>query len=1273
MSLSLALPLVSCNCQSKQNNIKNINEYASNIEVSIPDENSKTIEDINSIDDFSFTNFDKTFYNLTEYKIEKNTINNSLTLTFKVRDIFGNLSKTQTKRFNNFKSKTKTNHAKEIDDSTQNVSFDVINKNTKKNNSIKSLNDFKIYNLNETKYSIYDLNITYPDSTSIKIYYTIKRNSDNKLGSRREQTINGFKNELTPNDAISSLRVSLVNANSTYEEINSKQLTAFSISSYDESKFKVSLDKLTKSGTLLTATFSLTSLLDSNKKVTKDFHFTLVVNLNPQDIDATKKMLNELANASKPILLVENEYADKIIANYESNHFFSFKNLNSSTTHKITKVEKVSDDKIKVHYTFQNLDNNVVSDEHSETITLKSKEETLKSYTDYIKQKDTNVPDYSDEYKDSQNREVHVHNYSNFDKYRDENSNIRSVFYGHKNYTSGLTNSSYTRTSQIGNDEAEIKELQDLVTKLNSDYSNLSYNLRSQYFNANNMTEALLNWYRDSWIDYIYTNVDLDTFDFPSEINWTDGIIKNKEKYKNRKFIKLYSMDKMDGPWHYPKLISNQSEKIKLYNFIKNGLAQIKRHMSDVDKLYAAERYVTDYLTYVMASMPTGIFKSIETKLGVCHHYGSLTALLLNFAGVQAFPYPIHNGVHQILAVNLRTKKHPDKPKWYFSDPTEVEEAVSGSLASGKYEYTRMPRWGTNSLLMDHNIYPDTIRASNFVLNHMLPWFKLSDPEYGGDNSFYKDSIFSTLEDRSNKMLTDNGIELVEKSSSGGLTRFFYHKDSWYTISSFKQNNKRKTGLFKFSLYDKKIKLVKDGDNIIDSNDEVAKIIELKDNYLYSLTFQENNFLYHYFGDNSTKKHYLKVYDLSKNSSQNVITKDITSELEPLNPSVSTIDFYVSDKNVVFYRYNQSLDDARGSDNPLKTNSDITKVIINDTQLTNIEEAKNNETLLNKLQLTRMLFGSFMYSDSKDWDIYLPLNARDEFNNLRKEIEAKTLESGFNLFDTNLYTSYADKIDQAYNKLLEIAYTKYDKVEIYKQIDLPSSININKQHLGDFGLKLNYKVGNYIHLKEKDNNMHMNYDVYFSETKPNNLNDESKIVLKNVTANDLFLRRELLQKSGYVWIKGYFALAKNKHLFSNIAQINVDSKWHWNDSIINDTNQGWYNVNVNLTSSNFNQPINLQTITSFSGDTSSIKSVKAKLYRIYKNQKTLINEQSFNTANNSSISHQIKPANIEPGCYYWEFVVTDNFGKHTFVNSNRYLSITENDSTNFDAQSYFNK
>ncbi|UUD35668.1 hypothetical protein NPA07_02230 [Mycoplasmopsis caviae] len=387
--ISLTVPLVACNCNYKDNKV-DINEYASKITVSIKKINTKSIDEINSIDDFDLENFNKNNYSIADYKIEKNFISNNLKLMFKIKDLDNNISNEQARNFDGFKQKiNETNTIQEIDSDNSSLKLDVLEKNNKINTSIKSLNDFKILNLDEKKYSIYDLNITYPDSKSIKVHYSVLRQSDFKLSSRKEQKIDGFKDVITPSEAINSLKLSLINPNSNFDEIKSKKINAFAISSYDKSKFKVELadDKLVRNGSLLTARFSLVSLTNPTERVSKDFYFNIITKINQSDLEVFKNLLNYLAKLTKPILLIKNEYADKIIANYESNLFFYFKNLNSSTIAKIRTIEKINTDKIKVSYILVNIEKNISSDEQTEIITLEPKTTSLKSYEEYARQK----------------------------------------------------------------------------------------------------------------------------------------------------------------------------------------------------------------------------------------------------------------------------------------------------------------------------------------------------------------------------------------------------------------------------------------------------------------------------------------------------------------------------------------------------------------------------------------------------------------------------------------------------------------------------------------------------------------------------------------------------------------------------------------------------------------------------------------------------------------------------------------------------------------------
>ncbi|UUD35232.1 transglutaminase-like domain-containing protein [Mycoplasmopsis caviae] len=1154
-----------------------------------------------------------------------------------------------------------------------NVKFNIPDIKNKMLTDIKGIKDFEILDFNSSNFEITNFKLVKDGfKNNLTIKFNVKDKKTSLISEEQKRNFVGFKNLASLEEVINSIRVSLKSPDFTKSNIEKLQKEAFNVSHYDELIYFLNFDNFIFTKNSVKASISFRFLSNPNKKISKEFDFTIKEEIDNKQSE--KQKTNDVLIGVKAVLLNKNEYAKNIVENWKNNGFITLSGLPANISGEIIDVRLKTSDSIEIMYWIKNTKDNIVSDTKTEILNLEAKSSKLVEYKEYIeknyKGSKSTLPG---EYKTGNGWSSSEQNIR-WNNYELSSENHNSVFYGsNPNGIEGSINSSYFRKSQIGKDEDEIKELEELFNNLVSNYETSSYNLRSQYFNAKNMTEAMLNWYSNHWADYNYIHTNVSDFSFPNEANWY-GSIFNKEinnNLKNHKFFRLFSMEKSWEKWDYDEMISNKKIKELMYEFIKNGINQIQSDMSDIDKIYTLVRYVTDCFTYDFHKEKQPLYTALQTKIAVCHHYATFLALLLNLVGVKAVPISTDELVHKVVAVKVK-QDTDDKPKWYFTDCTEFDTPPSASLPSGKFDYTSRERWKIDQLLTNYELsIPNPVKGMKVtnVLNIHLPWDKLNDPSYAGDRNFYGNSIFYQIKKPNNNLnyVEDSSITMYHSKHENGPSRFFYWKNNWYTISNYMKDGKSHIGLFRFQLESTKMKLIKNEIQTFESSDELSNKIVLSENAAGARIFQEKNLLYHFYykkdATTSTESDYtLKVYDLTKNdSSCCILTKDVSTEASELVLANKKIDFYVKNGEINLYRYNSNLDENT------KFDPDVTKKIIMDDKLKNIEEEKTNNELLRKFALARFQFGSYMYSDLSTRSVYLPLNLRKEFDELKSELSQK-LNLSTNYHDNNLYSEFSTRIDLLLKKLNEAVKNKWGKLTFYKIDDLQSNINVFNSNLQGLNFKLTdkYWVNDTL-------NKHFYYDVFFSETKPSDeseMNNASKLVFKGISLKELkSIKLNQFEHNGFLWIKGYFGTEEQNYIFSNVSNIR---KTKWEFSSHTKSNLGLHsNISTTFSKSQFyDDDFILETELSFSGDKSKIKSIKAKFYHYYNGNKKLINEKDIDINNLTKLHDNVKSQNKEPGKYFYEFEVEEDNEIYKF-NSNEYLSISEQDSINFTPGKYF--
>lgn len=825
-----------------------------------------------------------------------------------------------------------------------------------------------------------------------------------------------------------------------------------------------------------------------------------------------------------------------------------------------------------------------------------------------------------------------------------QNYENNSVFFNETNQKKIILSK---RSSKIGDDLEEIKELKELLNKLVSSNEYYAFEVSKLNFNARNMTKALLEWYRESWPDYLYVEFSLKSIYFETETaDGNQDLTNINSKTYQDQFIRLKTIEKFPSTikldW-----INEGIDKENLLHFIKNGLAQISNDMSDLDKVYAIVRYVCDYFVYDDLLAFSDLQASINTRKAVCQQYGTSIALLLQLSGVHAIPKQSGDMEHQYALVYFDPAGQNNK-KWHRVDGTHADDGRESAEKNKDIFIHKDTRKYTNTFVNPIIGNASSIETGYDLIRY-LPWdFMFKNNEYSKVSNY----------DESFLPITSN-TKWGEKFS-----RYFYSNGYWYMITNRRldSNYNNVNFLYKVKSNSNKLQIVKAGNKILDDQDKIAPLIEL--NSVFHRTYDHNGILYLFY-KNSNGEMVLDLIDIKDNKTieTKIKLKDIinTNEFDSII-TISNIRFDML-KDVIYF-------DAEGikDENYLKLPVNIDFKNSSNKKLQFFEKTnKNLVDLWRYKTFLRAKLGTYMFSKSEKM-YSLKTSLRNKFKELEKEIDL-----AFNHIDSDNVDVYIQKLKDIEKQIEKNWWVKTLKNNLKIDQQIASTIFIDQSHYDEYGFHIPFKTVYDFNIHNTSDN-HIMYDVYYSD-KPFDKDNTNKanLLLKSVLKKELKLDKSILNTSGYILIKSYYRGNEDKSfIFSNLSKIDFYTSNKFSIFFEKPNNKLFNNHNLNLSLENTNFEENYYI--SFSFLLKNYSLIKNKIhYRILhkdKNASTIVDKGLFDPQEYHKIQFLVDKNKYKNGSYLFELDIEFENKIYTYY-SEHFLDISKKDVNDFDINKYF--
>ncbi|SJZ42439.1 hypothetical protein [Mycoplasmopsis verecunda] len=241
-----------------------------------------------------------------------------------------------------------------------------------------------------------------------------------------------------------------------------------------------------------------------------------------------------------------------------------------------------------------------------------------------------------------------------------------------------------------------------------------------------------------------------------------------------------------------------------LDSFINDGLNLIKPGMNDYDKALVLWRYVMYYLDYNLKDVLIPANLAVLYRTGVCATYAHLYSLMLNFAGIEAFPMitgqdvegvELNQETHEVAYLKLQLPGH-NKAMWFASDPTYAK----GNDASLRYKNSQLAYTPKNEISFTSFLFPVSKSYNEPLIDvqyHSRKFFDLDWHDFfnsrNDNNEYFTASDIFKIDDENHKVISpvfkkgfmydyllrrQQGIKSDERSS------FEFWKGKYYSLAT---------------------------------------------------------------------------------------------------------------------------------------------------------------------------------------------------------------------------------------------------------------------------------------------------------------------------------------------------------------------------------------------------------------------------------------------------------------------------------------------------------
>ncbi|MFV8479648.1 hypothetical protein ACNQ2L_01470 [Mycoplasma sp. T193] len=213
----------------------------------------------------------------------------------------------------------------------------------------------------------------------------------------------------------------------------------------------------------------------------------------------------------------------------------------------------------------------------------------------------------------------------------------------------------------------------------------VNFTLGDRLITTDTWNNAFLEWQFTKKTNYPYFTVDSNQLGFLYKNKEgtfvSDGYFPNTPEYINQTIWYVHS-----GTFKYTYMEAFRTPgKVQqaVFDFMREGMNQIKEGMSEWDKAFALWKYVKMWFVYKSVAR---LDLAIQQHTGVCRDMASSYAILLQMAGIKAFAWPTgkakdlpqdeESGAHMVtwikLPVNDKNQPDPNSKtyKWFDSDIT---------------------------------------------------------------------------------------------------------------------------------------------------------------------------------------------------------------------------------------------------------------------------------------------------------------------------------------------------------------------------------------------------------------------------------------------------------------------------------------------------------------------------------------------------------------------------------------------------------------------------
>ena len=130
---------------------------------------------------------------------------------------------------------------------------------------------------------------------------------------------------------------------------------------------------------------------------------------------------------------------------------------------------------------------------------------------------------------------------------------------------------------------------------------------------------------------------------------------------------------------------NGNNNKLRLWDFISEGLIKVRPDMSDIDKAFVLTRYI-DSFSYSTNYLSKGSDEAIKNEKAVFQHYAFLGSLLMKAAGLNVMLN--RNLVRDHVYIWIKIKlANGNKAKWYIIDPTFIDGGEVNAKAESSKAY----------------------------------------------------------------------------------------------------------------------------------------------------------------------------------------------------------------------------------------------------------------------------------------------------------------------------------------------------------------------------------------------------------------------------------------------------------------------------------------------------------------------------------------------------------------------------------------------------------